>query len=73
MSNPINMSKNNKFPVRSDEPDGKYDINYKPTKKTELTRAERVRLKRSGKRIIKDIHPDVYIEKGDTIKEFVFN
>ena len=33
MSNPINMSKNNKFPVRSDEPDGKYDINYKPTKK----------------------------------------
>ena len=34
------------------------DPNYKPTKKTELTRAERVRLKRSGKRIIK------YMQKG---------
>ena len=35
------------------------DPNYKPTKKTELTRAERVRLKRSGKRIIKDIQKGV--------------
>ena len=35
------------------------DPNYKPTKKTELTRAERVRLKRSGKRLIKDMQKGV--------------
>ena len=35
------------------------DPNYKPTKKTELTRAERVRLKRSGKRLVKDIQKGV--------------
>ena len=35
------------------------DPNYKPTKKTELTRAERVRLKRSGKRLVKDMQKGV--------------
>ena len=35
------------------------DPNYKSTRKTEFTRAERVRLKRSGRRLVKDIQKGV--------------
>ena len=33
MSKPINTSKNNKSPIRYNEPNGEYDADYKPTKK----------------------------------------